>query len=307
VRATAVIVITGISLLLSGCGAAGTSGPPTRASQPRSTASDQAPARPPAPAGSIGELAALIANRIKSADNPVIQPDSVIKYQNKEYYAAISNAGTPQGFTAFATATRDVTVQPSSSARVKVVGYSPARLVTSSERARWQAAGRPPMPQVAVTGQAFSIPAESYSFIPQGLPLTYRQVRSLPASPRALSAEIAARLRPPAGARPPATAMMLQLGFLLATGPLSRGARNAAWSALASLPGLRLCGSGRDLAGREGQRLCASTRTDEVDVMVDTLTGSVLAVDQRILQTSSWFPGVPEGSLVQSDAFIPGR
>ena len=300
-RATAVIVITGISLLISGCGAAKTSGPPAGAGQPRSTVTGQVPV------GSVRELAALIANRIKSADNPVIQPDSVIKYQDKEYYAAISDAQTSQAFTAFATATRDVTVQPSSSARVKVVGYSPARLVTSSERARWQAAGRPPMPQVAVTGQAFSIPAGSYSFIPQGLPLTYRQVRSLPASPRALSAEIAARLRPPAGARPPATAMMLQLGFLLATGPLSRGARNAAWSALASLPGLRLCGSGRDLAGREGQRLCASTRTDEVDVLVDTVTGSVLAVDQRILLASSWFPGVPEGSLVQSDAFIPGR
>jgi len=86
-----------------------------------------------------------------------------------------------------------------------------------------------------------------------------------------------------------------------------QSARAAAWSALASLPGLRLCGPGRDLAGREGQRLCASTRADEVDVVVDTGTGAVLAVDQRILQTSSWFPGVPEGSLVQSDVFIPGR
>jgi len=301
VRATAVIIITGISLLLSGCGAAKTSGPPAGAGQPRSTVTGQVPA------GSVRELAALIASRIKSADYPVIPPDSVVKYQSKEYYAAISNARTPQAFTAFAVATRDVVVQPASSARVNVVGYSPPRLVTSSERARWQAAGRPPMPQVAVTGQAFSIPAGTYSFIPQGMPLTYRQVRSLPASSQAISAQIAARLRPLAGARPPATAMMLQLGFLLATAPLSRGARAAAWSALASLPGLRLCGPGRDLAGRAGQRLCASTRTDQVDVLVDTGTGSVLAVDQHILQASSWFPGVPVGSLVQSDAFLPRR
>ena len=300
-RATAVIVITGFSLLLAGCAAAKSTGPPAGAGQPRSTVAGQLPA------GSVRELAALIASRIKSADNPVTSPGSVIKYQDQEYYAAISNARTPQAFTAFATATRDIAIQPSSSARVNVVSYSPARLVTSSERARWQAAGRPPMPQVAVTGQAFSIPAGSFSFIPQGMPLTYRQVRALPGSPQALSAAIAMRLRSSAGARAPATAMMLQLGFLLATGPLSQSARAAAWSALASLPGLRLCGPGRDLAGREGQRLCASTRADEVDVVVDTGTGAVLAVDQRILQTSSWVPGVPEGSLVQSDVFIPGR
>ena len=167
-RATAVIVITGFSLLLAGCAAAKSTGPPAGAGQPRSTVAGQLPA------GSVRELAALIASRIKSADNPVTSPGSVIKYQDQEYYAAISNARTPQAFTAFATATRDIAIQPSSSARVNVVSYSPARLVTSSERARWQAAGRPPMPQVAVTGQAFSIPAGSFSFIPQGMPLTYR-------------------------------------------------------------------------------------------------------------------------------------
>jgi hypothetical protein len=163
------------------------------------------------------------------------------------------------------------------------------------------------MPQVAVTGQAFSIPAGSFSFIPQGIPLTYRQVRSLPASPQTISAEIAARLRPYAGAHPAPTSVLLQLGFLLATAPLSPSARAAAWSYLASLPGVHLCGLGKDLAGRGGQRICASTRANEVEVLVDTVTASVLAVDQRILQASSWFPGVPAGSLVQSDAFIAGR
>jgi hypothetical protein len=163
------------------------------------------------------------------------------------------------------------------------------------------------MPQVAVTGQAFTIPAGSYSFIPQGIPLTYRQARSLPGSRQALSAEIAVHLRPSAGAHPPATVVLLQLGFLLATAPLSESARAGAWSYLASLPGLHLCGPGKDLAGRAGRRICVSTRANEVGVLVDTATGSVLAVDQRILQASPWFPGVPEGSLVESDAFLPNR
>jgi hypothetical protein len=306
VRATAVIVITGISLLLSGCGAAGTSGPPTRASQPRGTAAGRAPAQAPAAGGgSVRELAALVASRIRSG-NAELLPDSVIKFQDKEYYATISNAQTARSFTAFATATRDIAVQPSSAARVIVVGYSPPKFVTPSERTRWQAAGRPPMPSVAVTGQAFSVPAGSYSFIPQGTPLTYRQARSLPGSPGALSAEVTTHLRPFAGAHPPPAVVLLQLGFLLATAPLPGSARAAAWSVLTALPGLHLCGLGRDLAGRAGQWVCASTRANEVEVLVDTATGSALAVDQRILQASSWFPGVPRGSLVESDTFTSG-
>ncbi len=302
-RAIMAIVLAGISLLLSGCGATRPSGAPVQAGQHRSTAAAQSNT---ANVGSIRGLAELIARRIRSADHARIPPDSMIKYQDREYYATVSNATLAHSFTAFATVTRDITVQPSSSARVDVVGYSAPRFMTPSERVRWRAAGKPPLPQVPVTGQTFSISAGSFSFIPQGIPLTYQQASSLPGSPKAISGEIAAHVRPFAGVHPPVTVMMMQLGFLLATAPLARDARSAAWSVLVSLPGLRLCGQGRDLAGRHGQRICASTRTEEIEVLVDTGTGSVLAVSQRILKASPWFPGVPEGSIVLLDTFIPG-
>ncbi len=300
-RTVVALVITVISVLLSGCGAASGPGVPASASQHRSNS-----AAGQLSIGSVRALADLVVRRIRSAGNAEMS-HSVIKFRAVEYYATVSDAGLPSSFTAFATDTRDFTVQPSSSALVDVVGYSAPRFMTPSERARWQAAGKPPLSAGAVTGQTFSIPTGKFSFIPQGTPLTYQQVKSLPGSPQAIRSEIATHLRPYAGMHPSVTAVLRQLGFLLATAPLATNARSATWSVLVSLPGLHLCGQGRDLVGRYGQWICASTRTDQIEVLLDTRTGSVLAVAERLLKADShWFPGVPAGSIVQSDAFIPG-
>jgi hypothetical protein len=299
----AMTVITVISLLAVGCAAGRPPDAPASAARHRSAAAGQPR---PVNAGSIRAVARLVARRIELTGDGRTRPGEVVKYRDVEYYASVSNVGMAHSFTDFATAAREITVQPSSAAHVAVVRATEPRFAAPSERARWEAAGKPALPGGPAKGQEFSIPAGSYSFIPQGDPLTYRQMRSLSGVPQAIVEAIAARVRSFAGAHPPVTVMMMQLGFLLATAPLPRATRSAAWSALASLPGLHLCGLGRDLAGRRGQQICASTPTEEVEVLMDTGTGSVLAVSQRILRTTSWFPGVPDGSVVQSDAFIPG-
>jgi hypothetical protein len=229
-----------------------------------------------------------------------------VRFRDIEYYAMVSDPGTAHAFTVFATATREVTVQPSSAARVDTTGVSGPRFTAPPERARWRAAGNPPLPPVPARGNVLSMPRGTFSFIPQGTTLTYQEARSLPASPGAVSAVIRAHLRAYAGLDPPATLVVKQLGFLLATAPLSRATRSAAWTALASVPGLRRCGSGKDLAGRPGHWLCVSAGGEEAKVLIGGRAGSVLAVADRLLQPSAFYPGVPDGSIIEADTFIPG-
>jgi hypothetical protein len=50
--------------------------------------------------------------------------------------------------------------------------------------------------------------------------------------------------------------------------------------------------------------LCADSEGEEVEVLVDAHTGSVLAVEQRLLQQSPLYPDVQSGSLIGSTTFL---
>jgi hypothetical protein len=132
--------------------------------------------------------------------------------------------------------------------------------------------------------------------------LTYQQAASLPAFPDGIAAAIRDHLK--AGANPPATLVLRQLGYLLAVAPLTDATRTAAWNMLAGLPGLHLCGNGNDLSGRRGQGICVDTKADETEILVDPAVGSVLAVEERIREQSVMYPAVAAGSLIGSDTFV---
>jgi hypothetical protein len=261
-------------------------------------------AAPPVNAGSARGLVQSIAARTSAAADPQNTPGTPVRFRDIEYYALVNNAGAANSFTAFATLTRSVTVQPSSAARIDVTGDGSPVFTTPGERTRWQAAGSPVLTNVPPGGQAMSFPSGEFSFTPQGTTLTYQQAASLPASPDGVSAALLAHLKGYVGTGPPATLILTELGFLLASAPLPTAARSAAWDSLASLPGLRLCGSGTDLAGRPGRELCADDDNDETRLLVDAPSGTVLAVEDRIRTQSPLYPGVPAGSLIGSDTFV---
>ena len=231
-------------------------------------------------------------------------PRGTVRFRDIEYYALVSDAGSAAAFTAFATDTRDVRVQPSSAARVDTVRATTPRLVTAAERDRWRAAGQPALPKGAAAGRVLSMPAGTFTFMPQGRVLTYQQATSFPEAPSAVLAEIVAHLKPYAGVDPPAPLVARQLGFVLATAPLGHAARTAMWTALLSIRGLHPCGTGTDLAGRAGQWVCVSSRQDEARVLVDVAQHGVLAVADRLLAPSQLYPGVADGSLIGEDTFM---
>jgi hypothetical protein len=95
----------------------------------------------------------------------------------------VYNPGSADGFTSFITTRRTIVVTSDSAARIEVGNVAPPRFATPLDLALWRKAGRPPLGQVAATGQTFTIPAGGFTFLPQGRLLTYRQAEALPARP----------------------------------------------------------------------------------------------------------------------------
>lgn len=252
---------------------------------------------------SARDLISLIAARVGTAGGAPSLPGSPVRYRNTGYGPAIYNPGTTNGFAVFTTNTREITVQPSSAANVRVISNGKPEFITAVDLARWEAAGRPTLDSGPVAGQVISIPPGQFSFVPQIRTLTYQQASSLPATPDGVFAAVLAHSKSGAG-DPPATLLLRQFGFLLAVAPLPRATRPAAWDALTKLPGLRLCGDATDLAGRHGDGLCVDSGTDEIKILVDAGTSSVLAVQRRIMQPSASYPGLPAGTTIELDTFI---
>lgn len=289
-KAVAALVVVIISAAIAGCGS-GTA----RVTKP-------AVARP-VNLQSAEKLAESMAGRTAL---PAISGASgaPIRYRTVEYTADVSNAGLPGSYTSFVLIVRRMTVEPSSAASIDVFPDGPATFATPEDRERWKAAGRPSLAPAPRGGQVLSLRAGQFSFIPQGTTLTYRQARSLPLTPQAFLAQLLKHLRAVVSPHPPTNMVLEQLGYLIAAAPLTMAARRAAWRAVATLPGLYLCGSGVDLAHRRGTGLCEDSSGDETEILISTRTGSVLAVEDRLLHRDHMYPMVPTGSMISSTTFL---
>lgn len=240
-----------------------------------------------------------IAKRIVRNNQSAHAQGRPVRFGTIDYTTGVINAGAPDAYTAFITDSQTVTVYPSSAARILTFAVRPLTFPEPSDRQRWEAAGSPALTH-GDSGKTLSAPPGQFTFVLQGTPLTYRQASDLSGTTTKLSAQILSHLRPYTRTYPPATLMLKQLAYLIAIAPLSAAAQSAAWHLSASLPGLHLCGSGVDLAGRHGQGLCVDAQGQETEVLVSTTTGSVLAIEQRLKRSSPWYPTVSTGSLIQS-------
>jgi hypothetical protein len=292
-KAIAALVIAGISAAIAGCGSESMHVTHPATASPLKLRPAQAFAE------SIAGWVAL-----PGASDRLVAP---MRYRTFEYSAVIANLGTPDSFTAFVLVSRTITIQPSSAASIDTFADGPPTFTTPMDRARWKAAGSPSLTSAPRGGQMLSLPTGQFSFIPQGRTLTYQQARLFPGTPQGVSAQLMSHLRAFAGPRPPTTLVLRQLGYLIAAAPLNAAARAAAWRVVAALPGLRLCGNGTDLAGRSGQGLCEDFSGEETEILIDTSTGSVLAVEEWLLRPSRMYPMVPSGGMVSSTTFLSQR
>jgi hypothetical protein len=289
-KAVVALAMIGVSAAIAACGSGG-------AVQPSAPGSAQ-----PSDPGSAQSFAVSIADQVAASGDTRDAQGTPVRYHTIEYSTAVGDTGTPVAFAAFITVSRTITVQTSSAASVTTTDNGVLIFTTPSDRAHWVAAGRPALEPVS--GQTVTVPPGQFSFIPQGSTMTYQQAAALPGTADTLSAQVLSYLRPYAGSAPPATVVLRLLGNLIAVAPLTAATRSAAWRVAASLPGLRLCGSGTDLSGRGGLGICVDADGEETEVLVSTQARSVLAVQERLMRPSAAYPTVPAGSLIASTTFI---
>jgi hypothetical protein len=211
----------------------------------------------------------------------------------------VFSPGGPDGFTAFVTTRQTTLVTLTSAATIDASNAAAPRFATPADQARWQSAGRPALERAPAAGQTLTVPAGQFTFLPQGSNLTYQQAAALPAEPSRLGAVITDHLDSYAGPHPPASLELKQLAYLIATAPLTDAARSAAWQVVASLPGLGFC-----RAGPRTVQLCVSSADDQTLVNVDTDTGAILTIADRLLRTSPAYPHVASGTVIGSSTFL---
>jgi len=226
-----------------------------------------------------------------------------VRFEDIQYHAIVQNPGSKFAFTAFATSIRYAVVKPNSSAVVEVRQLGPARFASPVSKDHWRAAGSPVFPYLRARTTVDVYRAGQFSFLPQGATLNYRGARAMPSQAAAVLGTVRGYILPYFGPQPPSELVLRQLGFLLASAPLTRQARAAIWLAVERLPGVRLCGVGTDFLGRHGNGICARVANERIEILFKPVVGEVLAVEQWLLRPTPLFPTIPGGSLVESDTF----
>jgi hypothetical protein len=222
-----------------------------------------------------------------------------------KYELMITNAGSPDAFTADQSVAEELTVMPNSSASIREEVLKPPRLVSKVDRLHWQAAGGRPFASPTDHGGASRkqmLPAGTWSFTPQGH-TTFKQALALPATPRMLTGQLERLLGATGKATPPASLSLSQYGFLLAAAPLTSTTRKALLSAMGELPGIHLCGALFPHAHLHDEAFCVNGDPTSTGVLLDPRTGVASVVSQRLNKPDLLYPNMPAGALVDSATF----
>jgi hypothetical protein len=75
---------------------------------------------------------------------------------------------------------------------------------------------------------------------------------------------------------------------------------------MASIPGLSICQEPPGQAGPDTIGLCTDSSGDETLVSIDSKTGAIVTIADRLTQTSPAYPHVAAGTIVGSSTFLSG-
>jgi hypothetical protein len=245
----------------------------------------------------------LISGCAQTAPQSTAGPIDPAKYTDIELYATVVNAGSSRGYTVFEGRSVAVTVLPDSSARIVITHTSAPGFENAHERLKWIDAGTPHFPPSLPTGTNMPLKAGSFSYLPFPPKLSFRQIVALEPSPDRIASVVMGDPGPSA-AHAQKFYLAMQLATLLAIAPVSAPARHAAWKALVSLPGIHGCTGGRDSAGRSGRWMCIGTPPDELRILTSTRAQQVLSVEELLMAPSLRYPGVPAGSVIESNTYL---
>lgn len=225
-----------------------------------------------------------------------------VEFRDRQYALEIANAGSPNAYTLASTVLRAVRVMRDSSATINVWLVKRPAFVSRAARMRWKASGSPPLPEERSATSSWTVPPRSFSFTPQGAPLTFEEARGLPSSPTAVAQRFRTLLSAH-GKSVEAALLLRQYGFVLGTAPISRWARIGVLRAMAMLSRLFVCGHTPSRAGKRADIFCVRGSPTQTEVVLNPQNGVALAVRERLEEPATLYPNIAVGDLVDSDTF----
>jgi hypothetical protein len=290
-----------LALCATGCGGSGRAVPlstyhPPLAVSPSATRVD------PDSSGTAEHTLRLVAKTMKP---PLFSDEQSLRFAVVEYQLIITDAGSRDAFAVDQTVARTLKVEPDSSATMREDVLESPEFLTKNDRLRWQASGKPPYASPddrAGRSIRSELGEGTFTFTSQGAPLTFRQARDLPTSPRALIQSLM-RFGMRGDRAPPAAMSLSQYGFLLATAPLTRATRKALLEAVGLLPGVHTCRAFFPGRGSHRDAFCVNGDPTDSELLLDTRTGVADVVAERLDDVSPLYPGMTVGALVSCDTF----
>jgi hypothetical protein len=243
------------------------------------------------------------AQAIPQTEGKIIGP---ARYTVVELYATVVNAGSSKGYTVFEDRSAAVTVLPDSSAQIAIIHTSPPGFENTRERLRWIEAGRPQFPETLHVGTGISLKAGAFSFLPFPPKLSFQEVTALAPSPARIK-NVVLGDAPLSPASDLSFYLAMQVATLMAIAPVNSSVRHAAWKALVSLAGIHACTGGHDIAGRSGSWICINTPVNTLKILTNAKEQQVLCLEELITAPSLRYPGVPAGSVILSNTYLPWR
>ncbi len=222
------------------------------------------------------------------------------------YHAVVYAPSTQYAFTAFETSEHSEILTGS---MVRLCGHQLGATTFASRRAfqRWKREGAP---HLATGPVNTSVPLSTFSFLPSGTPLTYREVLRWPKSERAIISAIIGHIATTSTARGRSRRAYGQLllrsyAFLLGAAPLSKFARQAIVDDMQASYRLRC--SARPTRDRRNLRFCARSATQAYELTVNPYRSRAVFLTDRLVKSSPLYPEIDAGRAVEIIHFDQAR
>jgi len=243
-------------------------------------------------APSAAAAAVLLHAARTAADQPTTPPPTAgqFVYTKSESLFANTTVSKQQTINYFQTQTREAWIGPDGSGRIRETD-SPPRFVTSSDRAAWLAAGKPPL-----TGNLTS--DETYA----AGGLFYLDLSKLPSDPTELRQLIDKRTVE--GGPPGDAETFTIIGDLLRETYAPPAVRSALYTIAAQLPGVQLIGAAHDQIGRPGTAIAYVSNGLSHELIFDPQTSALLGEQTVVDDPAQLNTTAPAGTVLDWTAYL---
>jgi hypothetical protein len=210
--------------------------------------------------------------------------------------------GDESGYTAVQPQVREEWVSADGTRRARIAAAGPVRFPSARDRARWEAAGRPPFASGGLQDYRFETPRKRPFHLADS-DMTYADLLALPRDAESLYARIrAGAVECECGPSVDHETFTI-VADTLHTTPLPDDLRAAFLRAAALIPGIRLVAHERDAAGRPGIAVGHDHARRREALVFDSRTYELLGETTRQLARDEYAGGRP-GQLLGSTAYM---